>query len=137
MILDSDAISAYSLQPYRCARGCGRTFPTEKGASRHANSSFRCISASKHFRKNWYRSIVRVKKHYTCSFRRYVNTKHSEESSEVASDEEYGLPPAPEDVIMDADFSTVDAEWCCFAKEELITARNAEGPPCCDVAELD
>ena len=38
---------------------------------------------------------------------------------------------------MDADFSTVDAEWCCFAKEELITARNAEGPPCCDVAELD
>ena len=77
------------------------------------------------------------KKHHFLGFRRHKGTKLSDsESSEVGSDEEYGLPPAPEDVIMDADYSTVDAEWCYFEKEELIIARNAEGPPCCDVAEL-
>ena len=71
-------------------------------------------------------------------FRRYTGTKLSgSEASEVGSDEEYGLLPASEDVIMDVDFPSVDAEWRCFAEGEPITAENVEGPPRCDVAELD
>ena len=78
------------------------------------------------------------KKHHFLGFRRHKGTELSDsESSEVGSDEEYGLPPAPEDVIMDAYLSTVDAIRCCSAEEEMITAGNVEGPPRCDVAELD
>ena len=59
------------------------------------------------------------------------------ETSEVASDEEYGLPPASEDVIMDIDFPTVNDKWHCFAGGEPISAGNVERPSRCDVAELD
>ena len=70
-------------------------------------------------------------------FRSKVIKLSDSESSEVGSDEEYGLLPASEDVTMDVDFSTADAESCCFAEEKLITTGNVEGPPRCDVAELD
>ena len=59
------------------------------------------------------------------------------ETSEVGSDEEYGLLPASEDVIMDIDFPTVNDEWHCFAGGEPISAGNVERPSRCDVAELD
>ena len=59
------------------------------------------------------------------------------ETSEVASDEEYGLPPASEDVIMDIDLPTVNDEWHCFAEEEPIAAGDVERPSRCDVVELD
>ena len=78
------------------------------------------------------------KKRHFLGFGRHIGTKLSDsETSEVGSDEEYGLLPASEDVIMDVDFPTVDAEWRCFAGGEPTTAGNVERPSCYDAAELD
>ena len=79
------------------------------------------------------------KKHHILGFRHnIIGTKLSDsKTSEVGSDEEYGLLPASEDVSMDVDFPTVNAELLCFAEEEPFTAGNVEQLSRCDAAELD
>ena len=67
-----------------------------------------------------------------------MSTKHSEGSSEVASDEEYGLLPASGDVAMNMDTNPiVGAGWHSFVEDDPTMAENIKGPPRCDVAELD
>ena len=69
-----------------------------------------------------------------------MGTKHSEESSEAASDEEYELPPVSGDVPMNMDHTSspmVGARCHSFVEDDPTMAANIEGPPRCDVAELD
>ena len=63
--------------------------------------------------------------------------KQSEESSEVASDEEYGLSPASGDVPMDMGNATVCVRERFFTEDDPTMVENIEGPPRCDIAEMD
>ena len=73
---------AHIEKPYRCARGCGKTFLTEKGASRHVNSSSHCVTTTQHFRKKWDSSSARF------SERRFLLglKRHSKYSDRMSSE---------------------------------------------------